>query len=75
MKKSVVVKYTLFCLLVMFVLIAGVSNSFADQGDKSVDVTAGFGTGPEDLDNGLGFGLGYGYEVSDNLQTRLDEFK
>lgn len=49
------------------------SPVFAKMGDKSVDVGFGFGTPPASgWGTGLGFSIGGGYEIQDDLQIRGD---
>lgn len=53
--------------------LASASPVFAKMGDKSVDVGVGFGTPPESgWGTGLGFSIGGGYEIQDDLQIRGD---
>jgi hypothetical protein len=64
-------------ILILLVFVKTPPNTFAARGDVSIEGLAGVGLWPEgqtktDLGSTLGFGLGFGYEIIDNLQLRTD---
>jgi hypothetical protein len=69
-------KWISVILLTLFIMVGLVSNAFAKQGDFYLEGFVGIGTGADDeeIDFGteIGGGVGFGYEVVDNLQLRAD---
>ena len=76
MKNIMTTKWVAWGVLTCFLLASMVPNASAKEGDVTVEGFAGIGVGPDDPDFDFGStfsgGIGFGYEIKDNIQIRAD---